>query len=48
MLSACANTTTVPQSKDQKSSAKIFDNKTDAENAQDEYKKLQEQRAVEE
>lgn len=45
-LSACVKTDTVevPSSTEEKSTAQIFDNKTDAREARDEYKKLQEQR----
>lgn len=45
-LSACVKTDTVevPSSTEEKSTAQILDNKTDAREARDEYKKLQEQR----
>ncbi len=47
MLSACMDTAEVPSSTEQKSSTQIQSNKTDAQEAQDEYKKLQAQRRVE-
>ena len=45
-LSACVKTDTVevPSSTEEKSTAQILDNKRDAREARDEYKKLQEQR----
>ena len=45
-LSACVKTDTVevPSSTEERSTAQILDNKTDAREARDEYKKLQEQR----
>ena len=47
LLSACMDTAEVPSSTEQKSSTQIQSNKTDAQEARDEYKKLQEQRAIE-
>ena len=47
IISACMNTDAASPSEDQKSTIKIRDNKTDAQNAQDEYKKLQKQRVQE-
>lgn len=47
MLSACMDTAEVPSSTEQKSSTQIQSNKTDAQEAQDEYKKLQAQRRAE-
>ena len=48
-LSACVKTDTleVPSSTEEKSTTQILDNKTDAQVARDEYKKLQEQREKE-
>ena len=48
-LSACVKTDTleVPSSTEEKSTTQILDNKTDAQEARDEYKKLQEQRGKE-
>ena len=48
-LSACVKTDTleVPSSTEEKSTTQILDNKTDAQEARDEYKKLQEQREKE-
>ena len=48
-LSACVSTDTieVPSSTEEKSATLILDNKTDAEQARDEYKKLQELRESE-
>lgn len=48
-LSACVKTDTleVPSSTEEKSKTQILDNKTDAQVARDEYKKLQEQREKE-
>ena len=46
LLSACMDTAEVPSSTEQKSSTQIQSNKTDAQEARDEYKKLQEQRAI--
>ena len=45
-LSACVKTNTVevPSSTEEKSTTQILDNQTDAEEARDEYKMLQEQR----
>ncbi|WP_309499647.1 hypothetical protein [Sulfurovum sp.] len=47
VLSACVNTAEVYSSNGEKSAITILDNKTDAQNAQDEYKKLQAQRVQE-
>jgi outer membrane biogenesis lipoprotein LolB len=47
ILSACTDTAEVPSSTEEKSSTQILSNKTDAQEAQDEYKKLQEQRGAE-
>ena len=48
-LSACVKTDTVevPSSTEEKSATQILDNKTDAQEARDEYKKLQELREKE-
>jgi hypothetical protein len=48
-LSACMKTDTVevPSSTEEKSATQILSNKTDAQKARDEYKKLQEQREKE-
>lgn len=43
-LSACMDTLEVPSSTEEKSSKQILINKTDAQEARDEYKKLQEAR----
>lgn len=47
ILSACMSTDVPIPSEYQKSTMKIRDNQTDAQNAQDEYKKLQKQRVQE-
>lgn len=47
ILSACMNTDAITPSEYQKSTMKIRNNQTDAQNAQDEYKKLQKQRVQE-
>jgi len=47
ILSACMNTPEVSSSAEEKSTTQILSNKTDAQKAQDEYKKLQEQRGKE-
>ena len=48
LLSACMDTAEVPTSTaEEKSTAQIKSNKTEAQAAQDEYKKLQEQRGIE-
>ena len=48
LLSACMDTVEVPTSQvEKKSTSQIQSNKTEAEEAQDEYKKLQEQRGIE-
>ena len=49
LLSACMKTDTieVPSSTQEKSTTQILSNKTDAQKARDEYKKLQEQREKE-
>ena len=48
-LSACMKTDTVevPSSTEEKSTTQILDNKSDAQKAREEYKKLQEQREQE-
>lgn len=47
ILSACMNTPEAPLSKDEKSTNKIICNKTEAQDAQNEYKNLQAQRGEE-
>ena len=48
LLSACMNTVEVPASSvEKKSTSQIQSNKTEAEEAQDEYKMLREQRGIE-
>jgi hypothetical protein len=47
ILSACMDTAEVPSSREEKSTNQILSNKTDAQEARDEYKKLQEQRGTE-
>lgn len=47
LLSACMDTAEVPSSTEEKSTTQILSNKTEAEKARDEYKKLQEQRGKE-
>ncbi|MCW8820836.1 MAG: hypothetical protein OQK45_01315 [Sulfurovum sp.] len=47
ILSACMDTAEVPSSTEEKSTNQILNNKTDAQEARDEYKKLQEQRGIE-
>ncbi len=47
LLSACMDTAEVPSSAEEKSTTQIQSNKTDAQKAQDEYQKLQEQRGKE-
>ena len=47
ILTACMDTAEVPSSAEEKSSIQIQSNKTDAQEARDEYKKLQAQREKE-
>ncbi len=47
ILSGCMDTAEVPSSTEEKSSNQILSNKTEAEEAIDEYKKLQQQRDTE-
>jgi len=44
LFSACSTTPEVPTSTEKESHSKILANKTDAQQAKDEYKRLQEQR----